>query len=316
MYLANEIRKALGTSVQLTIVADQEPQIVDGWLRQLWLELLLFEKRCSRFLPNSELSQFNRAAGMQQRISPELRDVLLAAQRMGKLTDGLFNPFVLPALQRAGYVHSLVEGYEADPVDDHSARQVVPVERLQVGDDWASIPYGTALDLGGCGKGYIGDVLAAMMRNREIQGFWFSVGGDVVTYGSDAGGEPWTVSVVESIQRPGRVLARVAMPDAGPYAVATSTTRLRKGERQGKAWHHIIDPRTGTPAETDLSLASVWSSSLLEADVLASCLIIEGLSAAGQYSGRFGSVRSVLVQNNEDSCKTYGPGISIVKRHA
>lgn len=273
-------RQALGTRVQLTLVVD-ETCVVDELFRSLWLEILLFEKRCSRFLPESELSSFNRSAGVKQPVSEEFRQVLTAAQEWAARTDGLYNPFVLPALQRAGYDHSLASGHEADVQDDHAHKKLVDASRLEVGDTWARIPYGTAIDLGGCGKGYVGDVLVSMAAGRpDVKGFWFSVGGDVVMAGTDEAGDCWTVNVRPSPAQT-EYAGRITAPGPEAFAVATSTTLVRQGRVKGKRWHHIIDPRTGQPADSDLVMATVCAGTLLKADVLASCAIIVGSSGLG-----------------------------------
>lgn len=171
-------QQALGSTVELSIAGDIESTAADELYRQLWHAVFQFERQFSRFLPASELSQFNRNAGVKQIISSEFQDILEKAKAIGAETDGLYNPFILPALQAAGYDHSLVKGYEQDSQDDHSHKVVAPVERLEIGDGWARIPFGTAIDLGGCGKGYLADVLAGMVPSY-IHGYWFSLGGDI-----------------------------------------------------------------------------------------------------------------------------------------
>lgn len=273
-------RRALGCAVALNLVTAAPDATVADIFKQLWLEILLFEKRCSRFLPSSELSQFNRAAGVRRHISGEFRDALLAASRMAGSTAGLFNPFILPALQRSGYVGSLEPGKGQDHVDDHSAKKVVSPDRLEIGDDWARIPYGTALDLGGCGKGYIGDRLADMVdRISEVRGYWFSIGGDTVLNGHDQDGEAWAV-YLQPDPRSASTIGEVQVPLNKRRAVATSTTKLRTGRTDGRAWHHIIDPRSGSPAHTDITLATTYADSLLECDVMASSLVVIGSTQA------------------------------------
>jgi len=309
----HEQKQALGSTVFLTIVSEAGDEPVNDLMRRLWLEVFLFEKRCSRFLPNSELSQLNRGSGLKQHVSPEFREVLLAAQRMSQLTDGLYNPFVLPALQRAGYKQSLVKEYSHDPVDDHSAKQIVPASSLEINDNWVTIPYGTALDLGGCGKGYIGDVLADIAEQEQgMRGFWFSIGGDIVTSGLNEQGQPWVVQVAPSVKDMTQTVACITMPDSGRYAVATSTTALRKGVQQGKSWHHIIDPRTGQPAASNVTMASVCSQTLLEADVLASCAIIVGeVEAEGFLQQHDVGSALIAIRDGYVSAKTAHPDVDV-----
>jgi thiamine biosynthesis lipoprotein len=310
MRLAYQERQALGSRIQLAlVVGDRQDEA--PLFQQLWLELLLFEKRCSRFLPASELSTFNRAAGTRQPLSPEFRDILVAAQRMAHQTAGLYNPFVLPALQRSGYKNSLLPGHQTDDTDDFSDRRVVVADRLEVADTWARIPYGTAIDLGGCGKGYIGDVLAGQALQQKLSGFWFAIGGDVIAYGADEQQQPWTVYLqpdpkADQDQR----IGQVAVPTDGLYAVATSTSLYRRGQQAGKAWHHIIDPRSGRPADSDITVATVCDGSLLRADVLASCLIIVGSGQAAELVHQHKLSSAAWLVHGKPGLQAFGASIT------
>ncbi len=300
-----QTRIALGSPVILTVVSGSSQPILDELFRQLWLLIFEFEKRFSRFLPTSELSQFNRAAAGRQSASSEFRNLLLAAKQMSALSDGLFNPFVLPALQRAGYTHSMVAAHAHDQVDDYSNRSVVPWSKLEIGDDWASIPYGTAIDLGGCGKGYAGDLLADLIDARDdVQGYWFSLGGDIVARGLDEHRHPWVIQVEDMVGT--RTIAGQCVTSGRErYAVATSSILRRKGTKAGKAWHHLIDPRTNRPARTDTATASVCASTALVADVLASCAVILDSGQAADFVSARGAT-GVLLQSKQSICVYHG----------
>lgn len=287
---------ALGSSITLTIVADQQAdKKINQLFAELWRAIFVFEKQFSRFLPNSELSQFNQKAGTQQPVTPEFHALLKEAKRLSEATAGLFNPFILPALQRAGYKKSVVPGYEEDFQHDYSKLHVAEPKDLKIGDSWASIPYGTAIDVGGCGKGYLADQLAKKAKQEEVRGYWFSLGGDVVGAGHDEHGRPFTVEIRDSPDEsaPARWEVR---PAGKEFTVATSGTNIRKGVHEGKAWHHILDPRTQLPAETDLTTVSIYGISGVEADVLASSAIILGSKKAGGLLKEFPSVKGYILQ--------------------
>ncbi len=299
-------RVALGSMADLAIVSDAADATLDELFRQLWLALLKFERRCSRFLPDSELSQFNRSAGLKQPISPEFRAALVAAAKMAETSGGLYNPFILPALQRAGYVHSMVSGHTDDPVDDFSERSIPQASELEVGDTWARIPYGTALDLGGCGKGFAGDMLADIAEaSPEVQGFWFSLGGDVVVGGLSETGEYWTIDIEDLREGHSGMAGRVHAPGTARFAVATSSITQRKGVHKGKPWHHIIDPRTNRPAEASIATASICGRRLLEADVFASCAIILPVQEALDFAQSKGA-EGALLQGVDGSLSQWG----------
>lgn len=299
-------RVALGSRADLALVSEGDETVINELFRQLWLVLLTFERRCSRFLPGSELSQFNRSAGTKQVITPQFRDALLAAAEMASLTDGLYNPFILPALQRAGYVHSLVSAHRDDLVDDFSQRSVTTADHLEIGDSWARIPYGTAIDLGGCGKGFAGDMLAdAAEAFPGVEGFWFSLGGDVVTGGLSEGGTPWIIDIEDLREDHQGRAGRIHAPDTGRYAVATSSITQRQGVHRGRKWHHIIDPRTNLPAVTETATATVGARRALVADVLASCALILAPPDALRLMPKKGAL-GVLLQGKDGTLRRRG----------
>lgn len=279
----HQANQALGSTIQLTIVTAKGQVYAEKILKTLWKQVFEFEKRCSRFIASSELSRLNESAGIVFVASEELLNIVTRAREIGLRTGGLFNPFVLPDLQRAGYSHSLAPAYTSVPAPNYLGRSVAPLETLEIGDGWIRIPYGSAIDLGGCGKGYIGDKLADQLDATEgIAGYWVSIGGDVIAQGTHETGASQSIAIVSS-GTDRAILAQIPVPAEKRIAVATSTTQKRKGVHKGKAWHHIIDPRTGKPTANNIRLASVVGESLFDADVHAANVIIAGDSEARNY---------------------------------
>lgn len=306
---------ALGSKTGISLVSDGFSAQIEALYQELWREVFRFERRFSRFLPGSELSMFNRNAGTKQPISSELHDILLAAHDIAIKTDGLYNPFVLPALQAAGYVHSRVPGHEQDEVDDHSHKSVTTIDRLEIGDDWARIPYGTAIDLGGCGKGYLADQLRSKLP-ESINGYWLSFGGDIAIGGQDDHRQPWTVTI-QSANNPTNDIG--TFKTSAACGIATSGTTVHHGKKAGEPWHHIIDPRTSKSAKTDVLLATVCDESTLRADVLASCAVILGSEQSMQFLKKQG-VKAAILQlqaaNKETHIEHFGNGIMVDTAHA
>ncbi len=286
---------ALGSDVTLTLVSDKSVAEVDKIFGVLWHYIYVFERSFSRFIPGSELSLFNRSAGLRVEISPEFRELLVAAKDISEATGSLYNPFILPALQRAGYKKSAVPGYEQDPVDDYSKRRVSSIDQLQIGDTWASIPSDTAIDMGGCGKGYLADKLGAIASSLGIASYRFELGGDIATAGTDEFKHKWLIGIQDANNLSGEITRMIECPTR-PHAVATSGTFRRRGHVSAKDWHHIIDPLTLQPAVTDIRLVTVGTDSALQADVLASCVVIVGSDKSIDFL-RSHNVKQVLVQN-------------------
>jgi len=232
-----------------------------------------YEASLSRFRVESELSAANRAAGTPFHCSEILFAALEAARAAAADTGGLFEPCVLEALIAAGYDKTFAVVALTEPA---APPRPVPAPA----DRWRAIaldragrtittPPGVQLDLGGIGKGLAVDAAAALLR--PLGGCYIDAGGDLVAYGAADDG-PWRVGVQDP-WRPERDLTVVQLRDA---ALATSSRLRRRWRRAGVKQHHLIDPRSGRPAQTDLVAATVRASTAARADVLAKCAVILG----------------------------------------
>lgn len=290
----SQTKQALGGDVTIGIVTSMKTKDIEKLFNDIWKQTYVFERQFSRFIPDSELSRFNKISGARHPISSEFSDILSRAKQLSKQTDGLYNPFILPALQRAGYVKSASPGYEKDMQVDYSDLRVETIDKLKIGKNWAQIPYGTALDLGGCGKGYLADKLGQFLETQAVSGFWLFLGGDVLVKGTDAEDNPITIAIQDSADI-NKTSDWIVQCPTSTSAVATSGTYLRRNQFSDKKWHHIIDPTTLEPAKTDIRLATVCADNATDADVLASCAVILGSKRAPKFLKKHG-VTSALLQ--------------------
>jgi thiamine biosynthesis lipoprotein len=278
MQRLQQTRHALGSTAYLTVVLDDHVHS-ETIFDTLWQQIDTFEQRFSRFLPDSELSECNRTAGIQHSISPEFRDLLVTTQVMAERSDGLYSPFILPALQRAGYKGSWPQPHIRDEALNYEDRvAVVDWHEMTIGDTWVRIPKNTALDFGGIGKGYLLDQLDETLRTLDVIGYWLSLGGDILCSGHDLAGEFWKIGIQHARQETDTVAS--VTNHGQKLAVATSGTTKRQGVSDNGTWHHIIDPRTGQPAKTNVLTATVSADTATSTDVAAKCLVIAGSGSA------------------------------------
>lgn len=266
---------ALGSNVDLTLNTDLSEKATNELFKVLWRKIYDFELNFSRFLPESELSVFNNNSGNIQTISQDFENLLRATKKMSELTGGIFNPFILPILQAVGYDHSFIEKYINDPQPNFTHKKVATIDQLILSPLRAFIPANSALDLGGIGKGYLADQLAVFIEDK-LDNYWFSLGGDIIANGHDAQQQNWIVNIASYLKTNKEPIAQIMLPTSKRTAVASSGITKRKGIKQGIKWHHLIDPRTLKPANTDIQMSTVINSNCLEADVFASCLVILG----------------------------------------
>jgi len=276
----------LGTTVELRFVCDTNAPI-EEWFTALWKEIETFQNSVSRFISTSELSLFNQHAGEQVVISNEFQALLLASAQYQELSKGLFTPFVLPALQRTGYLQSLLGN--GSEVNDYSSFPFSSKSTIEIGPSWARIPKQTAIELGGIGKGYLADQLRKNMA-KYTEDYCLSLGGDISVSGNDLHG-PWVIAVETGTHITKEI---TYTSNEKTFGIATSATvRTKNGNKQP----HIIDPRTGSPIESPYELCTVVAPTTTSADVFASCILIGGEAFADELLAK-NLVQAVLLQSN------------------
>ncbi len=136
------------------------------------------------------------------------------------------------------------------------------------------------------------------LHDKHLPGFWLSLGGDIICNGHDVDGNAWSIGV-QAAHDPGRIVQTIICPAGTTLAVATSGTVKRRGTSAGVAWHHLIDPRTGKPADTTIATATVTAETATAADVYAKAVVIEGEHLAQHYK-KIGSIFKCILQTTED----------------
>jgi thiamine biosynthesis lipoprotein len=271
--------KAMGC--QVTVGLDSDSRRGGEKLAQapVWFEE--WEALFSRFREGSELSRINRLAGIEISVSPVFWQVFQLALETERKSDGLVSPLVLDALLQAGYTHSF-ETLSAINSSGGGVEKFTPAfERgLQRMDealiDWDAASHSihlaadAHLDFGGVAKGWAAHTA---MRKLEMYGsVLVDAGGDIAVSGLQADGSPWPVGIADPFQ--GDALA--GLIKAGRCGIATSGTDFRRW-KQGSTWrHHIIDPRSGTPAQTDVLSATMVAANVMEAEMAAKVVVILG----------------------------------------
>lgn len=244
----------------------------------------------SRFRSDSELCRLNARSGEWVSVSAGLFAEIAAALAAARWSAGLSTPTVLEALERAGY--------------DRSFEQLAPAERARLGGEPAPsfedirldaassrvfLPRGVRLDLGGTAKGRAADELCARLGSSAPA--LVDAGGDIAVSAPRSDGSPWPVGVASPLDDT-ECLATLALSGGG---VATSGRDHRRWSTDLGDAHHLIDPRTGSPARTDVLCATVVASSAARADVAAKVLLIAGSDAGLAWLEREPDLAALLV---------------------
>ena len=267
----------MGTEARLGIVTG-DVAVGDAALARAAEDLEATERALSRFRESSALSRLNRS-GVAEPAGERLLTAVEKAIDAYEWSEGLLDPRVIDSLERFGYREGIPPG---DVGMVEPAETLVPVDMRGWIEDpgRVSLPPGVRLDLAGVGKA-LGIGWAAMHLANHV-GLLVDVGGDVVALGTNEEGEPWRVLVVHETV--------VGQFSGSSLAVATSTTKKRAWTAAGEEAHHLIDPRTGAPSRGELTYATVAAPTILEADLAAKLLILEGIAVLGRFDERYRAV--------------------------
>ena len=231
------------------------------------------ERKFTRFSENSELSRLNKSGGDWFQVSPEMIEVILLAQSFAGPTHGLFNPAILPDLHRIGYDRSM------DLIRTNGVANQITLEKrlpltfdeilIRPEESLVSLPVGLTLDLGGIAKGWIAEQAAYLLAQHSTTCL-VSAGGDMRMLGLPSGMTGWEIEL-EDPRSPGDVLVLLNLP---PGAVATSSVVKRTWKQGNLDRHHLIDPRTGEPANASWLSVTVIANDTPTCEVFAKALLI------------------------------------------
>ncbi len=253
---------------------------------------------------SSEIYQLNQTH--QAQLSDDSRALMEASLRLNQETDGAFNIAIYPLMSLWGFptqeyrVPSEAEIQETLPHTDIANVQY----DSETGDVSFSDPE-TAIDFGGIAKGYTSDSLMEIFRNCGVTSGLVNLGGNVQTLGTKPDGSAWNVAV-RTPDDTGNILCVAAVSDE---AVITSGGYERYFEEDGVTYHHILDPKTGRPADSGLTSVTIIGKNGTVADGLSTSLFIMGKEKAVEF-WRSGAEDFEMILVEEDGTVSATAGLS------
>ena len=246
---------------------------VAGQLDRIAAHIGRLEALWSRFVPTSDISRINASPGYPVAVAPETVGLVEKMLEAWRLTEGRFDPTVLPALMAIGYDVS-----RSDP----GHRTVLAAGEYRLGAmgevtvdrqyGTVRVPTGVAIDPGGIGKGLAADLGVAAALADGAAGCLIGIGGDLAMGGTAPDPSGWLIRVEQADPEDG-VLCTLAVSNGG---VATSSTRSRRWMQRGESRHHLIDPGSGEPSPTDLAAVTVFAASGWQAEAFATGAMLGG----------------------------------------
>ncbi|GAA4831119.1 FAD:protein FMN transferase [Algivirga pacifica] len=291
--------QTMGTTYHIKYI-DQESRKLKEDIDEL---LKTFNQSMSTYIPTSEISRFNKGGNLSYEL-PYFYPVLEKSAEVYKVTDGAFDPTVMPLVQAWGFGPARRDSLATQKVD--SLLDVVGFDYIEYNEQSvkAAKP-NVQLDFSAIAKGYGADVVADYLKGLGITNYMVEIGGEVVCKGVNENKQPWRIGIDNPLynEKGGeRASAIVALDDK---AIATSGNYRNFYIKDGKKYAHTIDPRTGYPVRHSLLSASVFAKDCMTADAYATSFMVLGVDTAIKIADENPEIEVLLIYADGDSLSVH-----------
>lgn len=261
-----------------------------------------YERIFSKTIPESDISRLNAAKGAVTELSADTVALLELAQEYCELSHEKFDITIAPISE----LWNVTQNYPVVPKQKQisEALKKVDLKNLTVTSSalTASLSNGAKVDLGGLAKGYTADRMADFLRQNGVESAVIDLGGNVYALGT-RNGEPFRIGIAYPFAEDDGLLGSIQVSNK---AVVSSGVYQRYFKMDGKLYHHIFDPNTGYPAETDLYSVTIICDNGARADALSTVCMLLGESRGMELIQSLPDVDAVFITSNNKVYVTPG----------
>ena len=240
-------------------------------------EIMRLDNLFSASRADGEISRLNAAEGAAVEVSQDTAQVIAAAKAYTQLTDGAFDITIYPIVNAWGFVS---KNYTVpDEKTVASLLRTTGANNIDLSGQTVVLKKGAQIGLGAIAKGYASDRVAELLRGSGLKSALVVLGGNVYAIGAHTDGSPWRIGIADPLDS----VHSAAMLTVVDAAVVTSGGYHRYFVQDGVTYQHILDPRTGRPADNGLISVTIVSPSGTQADALSTALYVMGEKKALAY---------------------------------
>lgn len=292
---------AMDTIMTLTLYGDK----ADDTMNEAVSLIHRYDSLFSVTEPDSDISHINTASGAAVTVSSETYELVQKCIEVSADTEGLFDISIYPLVKSWGFttenqhVPSEKERETAMKKIDYTKIRLLENNQIQIEPDMQ-------IDLGAAAKGYLSQKLMELFKERGVASAIVSLGGNVQTMGTKEDGSLFRVGITD----PSDGASLYGTIQVKDKAVITSGIYQRYFSEAGKTYHHIMDKRTGMPAENELASVTVITEDGGKADALATALYVMGEEKAKEYQKEHPELQLILIRKDGSCWQSADAGMS------
>ena len=279
------------TVIKIQILDPADESILDG-LKKLSKK---YDTMFSTTNTDSELYKLNHANAQPFTVSSETANLIQEGIHYSELSGGAFDLTIEPV--------SALWDFKADkptvPSSDAIAQAVSHVDytKVDIQDNTVTLEDPEAgIDLGAIAKGYIADQVKTYLKKQGIKHAIINLGGNVDVIGTKPDGSKYNIGIQKPFDESGEAITSVQLKD---QTVVTSGIYERYFKKNGKLYHHILDPRTGYPCENNLYSVSIITDSSTKADALSTTCFLLGYEKGMELIQSMDGVEAIFITDDE-----------------
>ncbi|MCH5210356.1 MAG: FAD:protein FMN transferase [Oscillospiraceae bacterium] len=285
---------AMDTVVTLTAYGDNAANVID----EAEEEIYRLDTELSRSNENGDIFPLNKNGTGD--VSDETAYLINTAIEICNSTDGAFDITIAPVMDSWGFF-----GQNYRVPDENELREQlkkVNYKNIEIKDNNITLKDNAMLDLGGIAKGYASDKLTEIFKDNNIKSALISFGSAIQAIGKKPDGSRWLIGIAD----PKNSDNYIATLDLMDKCIATSGSYEQVFKENGQIYHHIIDPKTGYPANNGLASVSIICDNAAKADALSTALFVMGMEKAIEYYRDNGDFDVVFITDDNKIYYTSG----------
>ncbi len=253
-----------------------------------------YEQLFSRTIDTSDVSRINAAGGTPVEIDPETAELLEMGLYYGELSNGRFDITIAPLSELWDVKNNPGNIPDQETIDE--ARSHVNYENVILDQNTVTLTDPkAAIDLGGIAKGFIADKLKAYLTGKGIDHALISLGGNIVAVGGRPNGQPFHIGIQKPFAETNEAITTV---EISGQSVVSSGTYERYFKKDGKIYHHLLDPGTGYPYDNHLLQVTIISDASADGDALSTACFGLGLEKGTALIESLDNIRAIFVTDD------------------
>lgn len=257
-------------------------------IKEVENEMKRLEALMNFYKASSEIGMLNNCGFEKKvRLSCEVFDIIKKAKYFSEISDGAFDISLAPVIKLWGVFTK--EQRVPGEKEIKEKLSLVNYNNLILDESYNTVKFSKEnmkIDLGGIAKGYAADRAVQIYKQNNVSAAFINLGGNVMVFGEKPDNSNWSIGVQEPFKSRGEIIGAINVKNE---SVVTSGNYVRYFEDKGLKYHHIIDPRTGYPAESNLMSVTVISQNSMECDALSTAAFVLGDEKGMQFIKNYGA---------------------------